>query len=116
MTNLYFWEKWNSIIHILTPHEQGAIHAVDSYARVSGQIGVCFATSGPGATNLITGIANANLDSISIIITTGQLTKNLIGTDAFEKTDIFGITFPIIKHSYKLERADEFCSVISETF
>lgn len=113
---LYFWEKRNTIKHILTRHEQGAIHAADSFARVSGQTGVCFATSGPGATNLITGIANAQIDSIPIIVITGQVTKNLIGTDAFQETDIFGITFPIIKHSYKLEKADELCTVISEAF
>ena len=113
---LYFWEKQNTIKHILTRHEQGAIHAADSYARVTGQTGVCFATSGPGATNLLTGIANAKMDSIPIVIITGQVTKNLIGTDAFQETDIFGITLPIIKHSYKIEKPDEICAVISEAF
>ena len=90
---LFFWENLNTIQHILTRHEQGAIHAADSYARVTGQIGVCFATSGPGATNLITGIANAQLDSIPILVITGQVNTNFLGTDAFQETDIFGITY-----------------------
>nr|YP_010241954.1 acetohydroxyacid synthetase large subunit [Coscinodiscus wailesii]QTI82869.1 acetohydroxyacid synthetase large subunit [Coscinodiscus wailesii] len=113
---LYFWEKQDLIKHILTRHEQGAIHAADSYARVTGQIGVCFATSGPGATNLVTGIANAQMDSIPIIIITGQVNSNFIGTDAFQETDIFGITLPIVKHSYKIINPKDICKVISEAF
>ena len=113
---LYFWEKQDLIKHILTRHEQGAIHAADSYARVTGQIGVCFATSGPGATNLVTGIANAQMDSIPIIIITGQVNSNFIGTDAFQETDIFGITLPIVKHSYKITNPKDICKVISEAF
>jgi acetolactate synthase-1/2/3 large subunit len=113
---LYFWEKQDLIKHILTRHEQGAIHAVDFYARVTGQIGVCFATSGPGATNLVTGIANAQMDSIPIIIITGQVNSNFIGTDAFQETDIFGITLPIVKHSYKIINPKDICKVISEAF
>ena len=111
---LYFWEKQRLIKHILTRHEQGAVHAADSYARVTGQIGVCFATSGPGATNLITGIANAQMDSIPILIITGQVNSNFIGTDAFQETDIFGITLPIVKYSYKIRNPNEISTVISE--
>jgi acetolactate synthase I/II/III large subunit len=113
---LYFWEKLNLIKHILTRHEQGAIHAADSYARVTGQIGVCFATSGPGATNLVTGIANAQMDSVPLIIITGQVNSNFIGTDAFQETDIFGITLPIVKHSYKVIKPQDICNIISEAF
>ena len=111
---LFFWENRNAIQHILTRHEQGAIHAADSYARVTGQIGVCFATSGPGATNLITGIANAQLDSIPLLVITGQVNTNFLGTDAFQETDIFGITLPIVKHSYKITDANDMCQIISE--
>jgi len=113
---LYFWEKQNLINHILTRHEQGAIHAADSYARVTGHIGVCFATSGPGATNLVTGIANAQMDSVPLIIITGQVNSNFIGTDAFQETDIFGITLPIVKHSYKITNPKDICKIISEAF
>jgi acetolactate synthase-1/2/3 large subunit len=113
---LYFWESTQIIQHILTRHEQGAIHAADSYSRVTGSVGVCFATSGPGATNLITGIANANLDSIPIIIITGQVTSNLIGSDSFQETDIFGITFSIVKHSYRIDNSADICNIIPEAF
>lgn len=113
---LYFWEQRNFINHILTRHEQGAIHAADSYARVTGKVGICMATSGPGATNLITGIANAQMDSVPILIITGQVTTNFIGTDAFQETDIFGVTLPIIKHSYKITNPKEICIIISEAF
>ena len=111
---LYYWESRNTIQHILTRHEQGAIHAADSYARVTGQIGVCFATSGPGATNLITGIATAQLDSIPILVITGQVNTNFLGTDAFQETDIFGITLPIVKHSYKITDPNDMCQIVSE--
>ena len=111
---LFFWESRNAIQHILTRHEQGAIHAADSYARVSGQIGICFATSGPGATNLITGIANAQLDSVPLLIITGQVNRNFLGSDAFQETDIFGITLPIVKHSYKVTSSGDMCQIVSE--
>ena len=111
---LFFWESRNAIQHILTRHEQGAIHAADSYARVTGQIGVCFATSGPGATNLITGIANAQLDSVPLLVITGQVNTNFLGTDAFQETDVFGITLPIVKHSFKVTTADEMCKIVSQ--
>lgn len=113
---LFFWESRNAIQHILTRHEQGAIHAADSYARVSGQIGVCFATSGPGATNLITGIANAQLDSVPLLVITGQVNTNFLGTDAFQETDVFGITLPIVKHSYKVTSSCDMCQIVSEAF
>jgi acetolactate synthase-1/2/3 large subunit len=111
---LFFWESRNAIEHILTRHEQGAIHAADSYARVTGQVGVCFATSGPGATNLVTGIANAQLDSIPLLVITGQVNTNFLGTDAFQETDVFGITLPIVKHSFKVTNPDDMCEIISE--
>lgn len=113
---LYYWEERNTIKHILTRHEQGAIHAADSYARVSGQAGVCFATSGPGATNLITGIANAFADSIPMVIITGQVTSNFLGTDAFQETDMIGLTLTIVKHSYQLKSSSNIIQVVSEAF
>ena len=113
---LYFWEKQNLIKHILTRHEQGAVHAADSYARVTGQVGICFATSGPGATNLVTGIANAQMDSIPIVIITGQVNSNFLGTDAFQETDIFGITLPIVKHSYRINNPKDIPNIISEAY
>jgi len=99
---LYYWEEANLIQHILVRHEQGAIHAADAYARATNKPGICFATSGPGATNLVTGIANAKMDSIPLLVITGQVGRTFIGTDAFQETDIFGITLPIVKHSYTI--------------
>ena len=113
---LYFWEQQKLVTHILTRHEQGAIHAADAYARVTGQVGVCFATSGPGATNLITGIANAHIDSVPLIVITGQVGRSFLGTDAFQETDIFGITLPIVKHSYKVLDPNDLCRIVSEAF
>ena len=86
--------------HLLTRHEQGAIHAADGYARSTGKVGVCIATSGPGATNLVTGIATAYMDSVPLVVITGNVATTLIGTDAFQEADITGITMPITKHSY----------------
>lgn len=97
---LFFWEKNNLIKHYLVRHEQAATHAADGFSRASGNIGVCFATSGPGATNLVTGIATAFLDSIPMIIITGQVGTQFLGTDAFQEIDIYGITLSIVKHSY----------------
>ena len=88
------------IRHILTAHEQGAIHAADGYARASGKVGVCIATSGPGATNLVTGLANAHLDSVPLVVITGQVSTDLIGADAFQEVDITGITMPVTKHNF----------------
>lgn len=100
----------------MTRHEQGAIHAADGYARSTGNVGICFATSGPGATNLITGIANAQMDSIPLIIITGQVGRNFIGTDAFQEIDIFGITLPIVKHSYVVRDPNQISKIIAEAF
>ena len=113
---LYFWEKQELIKHILTRHEQGAIHAADAYARTTGRAGVCFATSGPGATNLVTGIANAQLDSVPLVVITGQVGRAFIGTDAFQETDIFGITLPIVKHSYVIRDPKQMNKIVSEAF
>ena len=90
--------------HVLVRHEQGAAHAADGYARATGKVGVCVATSGPGATNLVTGIANAYLDSVPIVAITGQVKADLIGTDAFQEADTTGITLPIVKHTYLVTR------------
>ena len=86
--------------HVLVRHEQAAAHAADGYARATGKVGVCFATSGPGATNLVTGIATAYLDSSPIVAITGQVATDFIGKDAFQEVDVTGITLPITKHNY----------------
>ncbi|MEQ8236579.1 MAG: biosynthetic-type acetolactate synthase large subunit [Syntrophomonadaceae bacterium] len=104
------------IRHILVRHEQGAAHAADGYARASGKVGVCIATSGPGATNLVTGIATAYMDSIPMVCLTGQVASSLIGKDAFQEADITGITLPITKHNYQLERTEDLARVIKEAF
>jgi acetolactate synthase-1/2/3 large subunit len=106
----------SSIRHILTRHEQGAAHAANGYARVTGKAGVCIATSGPGATNLITGIANANMDSIPIVAITGQVASGMIGTDAFQEADITGATAPFCKHNYLVKKAGELPRIIKEAF
>ncbi|MBU0501919.1 MAG: biosynthetic-type acetolactate synthase large subunit, partial [Candidatus Margulisbacteria bacterium] len=104
------------ITHILTRHEQGAAHAADGYARVSGKVGVCIGTSGPGATNLTTGIANAFMDSIPMVAITGQVASSLIGRDSFQEADVIGITQPITKHNYLVKEAAEIPRVIKEAF
>jgi acetolactate synthase-1/2/3 large subunit len=106
----------SDIRHILVRHEQGAVHAADGYARATGKVGVCLATSGPGATNLITGIANAYMDSIPIVAITGQVSTQLIGTDAFQEADITGITAPITKHNYLIQDIKDLPVVIKEAF
>ncbi|TVQ46407.1 MAG: biosynthetic-type acetolactate synthase large subunit [Gloeocapsa sp. DLM2.Bin57] len=113
---LYRAEARGDVKHILVRHEQGAAHAADGYARATGQVGVCFATSGPGATNLVTGIATAHLDSIPMVVITGQVPRPAIGTDAFQETDIFGITLPIVKHSYVVREAKDMARIIAEAF
>lgn len=113
---LYSWEKHLLIKHYLVRHEQGAAHAADGYARSSGKVGVCFATSGPGATNLITGIATAQMDSIPLVIITGQVGRSFIGTDAFQEIDTFGITLPVVKHSYVVREATRISEIVSEAF
>ncbi|MBW5448426.1 biosynthetic-type acetolactate synthase large subunit [Cohnella sp. CFH 77786] len=102
--------------HVLTRHEQGAIHAADGYARSTGKTGVCLATSGPGATNLITGIATAHMDSVPLVVITGNVASNLIGTDSFQEADIVGMTQPITKHSYFVRRVEDLARIIREAF
>ena len=102
--------------HILTRHEQGAIHAAQGYARVSGKVGVCLATSGPGATNLITGIADAMIDSTPLVCITGQVASPLLGSDAFQETDVVGISMPVTKWNYLITKPEEIPDVIAKAF
>jgi acetolactate synthase-1/2/3 large subunit len=104
------------IRHVLVRHEQGAAHMADGYARASGKVGVVIATSGPGATNLVTGIANAMLDSVPVVCITGQVASAFIGTDAFQETDITGVTLPITKHNYLVTRPEDIAEAIREAF
>ncbi len=104
------------IHHVLVRHEQGASHMADGYARASGKVGVCMATSGPGATNLVTGIATAMLDSIPMVAITGQVSSKVLGSDAFQEVDITGITLPITKHNFLVTRADEIASTVRLAF
>jgi acetolactate synthase I/II/III large subunit len=113
---LYKFEERGDLQHFLVRHEQGAVHAADGYARATGKVGICFATSGPGATNLVTGIATAHMDSIPLVIITGQVPRALIGTDGFQETDIWGITLPIVKHSYMVRQAQDIPRIIAEAF
>jgi acetolactate synthase-1/2/3 large subunit len=113
---LYRFEAKGELQHILVRHEQGAAHAADGYARATGKVGVCFGTSGPGATNLVTGIATAHMDSIPMVIITGQVPRDAIGSDAFQETDIYGITLPIVKHSYVARHARDISWIIAEAF
>src|SRR5271154_7115240 len=104
------------IHHILVRHEQGAAHMADGYARASGRVGVCMATSGPGATNLVTGIATAMLDSIPIVCITGQVSSKVLGSDAFQEVDITGITLPITKHNFLVTRAEDIAPTVRKAF
>src|SRR5436305_13586066 len=104
------------IRHILVRHEQGATHMADGYARASGKVGVAIATSGPGATNMVTGIATAMMDSSPIVCITGQVGSKFLGTDAFQETDITGITLPITKHNYLVKRAEDIAPTLQEAF
>jgi acetolactate synthase-1/2/3 large subunit len=106
----------SNIRHILTRHEQGAAHAADGYARASGRPGVCLATSGPGATNLVTGIANAYMDSVPLVAFTGQVATSVLGKDSFQEADITGITMPITKHSYLIRDTRDIARVVKEAF
>ncbi|HEY5502655.1 MAG TPA: biosynthetic-type acetolactate synthase large subunit [Candidatus Anoxymicrobiaceae bacterium] len=106
----------SSIRHILTRHEQGAAHAADGYARATGRVGVCMSTSGPGATNLVTGIATANMDSIPLVAITGQVATHVIGTDAFQEADTTGITLPIVKHNYLITDPRDIARTVQEAF
>ena len=104
------------INHILVRHEQAAVHAADGYARASGKVGVCLVTSGPGATNTVTGIASAHMDSIPLVVFTGQVPTPLIGNDAFQEVDIVGITRPCTKHNYLVKNVDDLAKIVKEAF
>ena len=106
----------SNLRHILVRHEQGAVHAADGYARATGKVGVCLVTSGPGATNTVTGIATANMDSIPLVVFTGQVPTALIGNDAFQECDITGITRPCTKHNFLVRNIEELASTIKEAF
>jgi len=108
--------KYPKLHHVLTRHEQGASHMADGYARATGKVGVAMATSGPGATNLVTGIATAMMDSSPIVCITGQVPTGAIGTDAFQETDVTGITLPITKHNYLVTTIEELPEVMREAF
>lgn len=110
------YEREDRIKHVLTAHEQGACHAADGYARASGQVGVVMATSGPGATNLVTGIATAYLDSIPLLAITGNVPNSLIGRDSFQEVDITGITLPITKHNFIVKNIEDLADTIREAF
>ena len=109
-------EQRGWLSHILVRHEQGGAHAADAYARATGQVGVCFGTSGPGATNLVTGIATAYMDSVPMVVVTGQVPRAAIGTDAFQEIDIFGITLPIVKHSWVVRDPSQIGRIVAEAF
>jgi acetolactate synthase-1/2/3 large subunit len=108
--------QYPQLRHILVRHEQGAAHAADGYARATGKVGVCFATSGPGAANLVTGIATAHLDSSPLVAITGQVARPFIGKDGFQEVDVTGITLPITKHNYLASSAEELATLIKEAF
>ncbi len=116
--NIYdaLYKNSDRINHILTAHEQGAAHAADGYSRATGKVGVCIATSGPGATNLVTGIATAMLDSIPMVAITGNVPCSLIGKDSFQEIDITGVTLPITKHNYFVNRVEDLADSIREAF
>ena len=104
------------IKHVLTAHEQGAAHAADGYARVTGKVGVCFATSGPGATNLVTGIATAYMDSVPMVAITGNVGLNFLGRDSFQEVDICGITMPVTKHNFIVKKIEDLAPSIRKAF
>ena len=116
--NIYdsLYKNGEGIKHILTSHEQGASHAADGYARATGKPGVCMATSGPGATNLVTGIATAYMDSIPLVAITGQVASNLIGRDSFQEVDITGITEPITKHNFLVTDVNKLAETMRMAF
>ncbi len=113
---LYKAEAKGWLKHILVRHEQGGAHAADGFARATGKVGVCFGTSGPGATNLVTGIATAQMDSVPMVVITGQVPRHAIGTDAFQEIDIFGVTLPIVKHSWVVRDPSDLASVVAQAF
>ena len=116
--NIYdaLYKAQKEIRHILTSHEQGAAHAADGYARATGRTGVCIATSGPGATNLVTGIATAYMDSVPMVAITGQVATSLLGKDSFQEVDITGITMPITKHNYIVKDINRLADTVREAF
>jgi len=110
------WRYRNDLTHYLVRHEQGAVHAAEGYARATGKVGVALVTSGPGATNAVTGIATAYMDSIPLVVITGQVPSGMIGTDAFQEVDTFGITLPVVKHSYLVRNVHELEDIVNEAF
>ncbi|WP_462316886.1 biosynthetic-type acetolactate synthase large subunit [Marinilabilia sp.] len=106
----------DQIHHVLTRHEQGSVHAAQGYARVTGKVGVCFATSGPGATNTITGLADAMMDSTPLVVITGQVVSSLLGTDAFQETDVVGVTQPVTKWNYQVRKAEDIPAALARAF
>ena len=116
--NVYdaLYKHSDEITHILTSHEQGASHAADGYARATGKVGVCFATSGPGATNLVTGIATAYMDSVPMVAITCNVTVPLLGRDSFQEIDIAGVTMPITKHSYIVKNVKDLAKTLRNAF
>jgi acetolactate synthase-1/2/3 large subunit len=116
--NIYdaLYKAKDDIKHVLTSHEQGASHAADGYARATGKVGVCLATSGPGATNLVTGIATAYMDSVPMVAITGQVATSLLGKDSFQEVDITGITMPITKHNYIVKDIEKLADIVREAF
>ena len=116
--NVYdeLYKRKDKITHILTSHEQGASHAADGYARATGKVGVCFATSGPGATNLVTGIATAYMDSFPMVAITANVGVPLLGKDSFQEIDIAGVTMPITKHNFIVKNVDELADTIRRAF
>ena len=113
---LYDYTQTGRIKHILTAHEQGAAHAADGYARASGKTGVCIATSGPGATNLVTGIATAYMDSVPLVAITGNVPCSLLGLDSFQEVDITGVTIPVTKHNFLVKRIEDLAKMLREAF
>ncbi|HPD00570.1 MAG TPA: thiamine pyrophosphate-binding protein, partial [Acetivibrio sp.] len=116
--NIYdaLYKAKDEIRHILTSHEQGAAHAADGYARATGKVGVCIATSGPGATNLVTGIATAYMDSVPMVAITGQVPTTLLGKDSFQEVDITGITMPITKHNFIVKEVEKLADIVRKAF
>ena len=113
---VYHAMELSSVRHVLARHEQGAAHMADGYARASGKVGVCIATSGPGATNLVTGIATAMLDSIPLVCITGNVSSKVLGTDAFQEVDITGITLPVTKHNFLINKTEDIAPAIRYAF
>ena len=111
-----FYIFQDKLKHVLARHEQGAIHAAQGYARSSGRVGVAIATSGPGATNLVTGIADAQIDSTPVVCITGQVPSHLLGSDAFQETDIIGISMPVTKWNYQITKASEIPEIFAKAF